>query len=303
MGRHKTFYLRGTLGSMLLYALSTAVIGGCGSAEDKPKALCTKDADCDDGFPATVDKCTPNGCVHICVPGSTDASCDSCAPGFQDEDGDGICKPDCYTAQLPCAPEDCSDLTGTAVCCEEGKPGLGCDGCGPGKQDRDGDGICKPRCSTAGLSCGHGTCTDESGTALCKCEEPYDGAGCDICANGYQDNDHDGICSPTCAKSGLQCGHGDCVDYSGTPRCYCGVPSYTGPTCSECSTGFQDNDGDGICAPTCQTSGIYCGPKGTCSDAGNTVVCICPQPYLGENCERCAAGYWMDVYDGLCKPN
>src|SRR5690606_39309137 len=47
--------------------------------------------------------------------------CDFCAPGYQDNDGDGTCEPDCSLAHLACVRGACEDSSGTAVCvCETG---------------------------------------------------------------------------------------------------------------------------------------------------------------------------------------
>ena len=36
----------------------------------------------------------------------------------------------------------------------------------------------------------------------------------------------------------------------GVASCTCNDPAYTGPTCHDCATGFQDNDHDGTCSKT-----------------------------------------------------
>src|SRR5690606_32587819 len=135
-----------------------------------------------------------------CTTGHTGLRCDTCAEGFQDNDGDGVCSLDCTLANLPCVHGACDDASGTALCaCETGYAGTLCDACADGYQDNDEDGICTPNCALADLACVHGACDDATGTALCVCETGYTGALCDACADGYQDNDEDGICKPDCA--------------------------------------------------------------------------------------------------------
>ncbi|MBU1069149.1 hypothetical protein KJ975_06205 [Myxococcota bacterium] len=69
---------------------------------------------------------------------------------------------------------------------------------------------------------GHGTCDDTSGRAVCTCDEGYTSQSCTACIDGYQDNDENGTCEPTCATSGYSCsGHGTCADDTGTPLCAC----------------------------------------------------------------------------------
>ncbi len=78
----------------------------------------------------------------------------------------------------------------------------------------------KPNCGA------HGRCDDRGGTARCICDEGFRGASCNECADGLQDNDKDGTCSPTCEKAGLTCAtHARCDDGTGTAQCAC-APGY-----------------------------------------------------------------------------
>ena len=56
------------------------------------------------------------------------------------------------------------------------------------------------------------------------------------CDSGSQDNDHDGVCTPSCGTLHLACPNGTCKDDSGTAHCVC-------------NAGYVD-DGDGNCIPT-----------------------------------------------------
>ncbi len=52
-----------------------------------------------------------------CVAPYTGPTCAACLPGHQDHDGDGVCAPDCATANLTCgAREQCDDASGLAQC-------------------------------------------------------------------------------------------------------------------------------------------------------------------------------------------
>lgn len=74
------------------------------------------------------DACAPNPCRHgtcsiaggvavcACDAGWAGERCDRCADGLQDNDGDGMCRPDCAHSGLSCAPLACSDLGGEARC-------------------------------------------------------------------------------------------------------------------------------------------------------------------------------------------
>ena len=244
--------------------------------------------------------------VCICDEGITGTYCDNCANGYQDNDDDGECSPDCATSGLNCGDNGtCSDITGAAICeCRTGYVGPLCDACATGYQDNDDNGSCVPTCATSGLSCGDfGACSDNSGVAICVCDEGYTGSNCNSCATGYQDFDNNGTCELTCAGAGLSCGaFGQCDDTGGTATCVCGT-GYDGETCNVCASGYQDNDFSGTCEPDCTTSGLACGSNGSCSDASGTAICVCDTGYTGAACNLCASGYQDNNEDGVCLPD
>jgi Notch-like protein len=219
------------------------------------------------------------GANEACSDASGTAIC-VCAAGYQDNDTNGTCLPNCATAGLACGDNEiCSDSSGTATCV-----------CAAGYQDNDTNGTCLPNCATAGLACGDNEiCSDSSGTATC------------VCVAGYQDNDDNGTCLPTCANSGLVCGdNGVCVDTSGVAQCDCDV-GYSGVNCTGCEAGYQDNDANGTCEPTCATSGVTCNSRAQCSHASGTAQCVCKAPYTNPpECAQCAVGYVDQNADGIC---
>ncbi len=75
--------------------------------------------------------------VCVCDLGYTGALCDTCNAGYQDNDGDGTCLPDCATSGLDCGLHGaCDDSSGAAVCtCDEGYVGDYCDTCAPEYED------------------------------------------------------------------------------------------------------------------------------------------------------------------------
>lgn len=135
----------------------------------------------------------------------------------------------------------------------------------------------------------HGLCSAVKGEATCTCDEGYAGALCGNCAAGYQDNDNSGTCQPTCAASGLVCHHGECSDAQGTAACVCAA-TWAGADCQECAEGYQDNDHNDICKPTCAKLGYTCSDHGSCSDASGTAVCICDDGYFADGEGGCQAG-------------
>ncbi len=254
--------------------------------------------------------CGPNAeCSHmsgeaecLCDVGYTGANCESCDQGWI-ADGLGGCVADCSTAQLECGAHGaCDDSAGSARCqCELGYAGEYCNGCDAGYQDNDGDGVCAPSCVTSGLDCGaNGSCSDDSGAALCACDVGYAGAVCDACDVGYQDNDGDDACQLSCLLSGLACApHGSCSDVSGSPLCTCDV-GYAGALCDACDVGYQDNDADASCAATCAESGLDCGGNGACSDDSGAAHCACDDGYAGALCDACDVGYQDNDADASC---
>ncbi len=85
------------------------------------------------------------------------------------------------------------------------------------------DAILRTDCNGTPPCSGHGSCDDGK---TCRCQEGYVGELCDTCAEGFQDNDINGKCEPSCAKAALTCGlHSACTDADGTPVCAC-APGY-----------------------------------------------------------------------------
>ncbi|MFH0902933.1 MAG: LamG-like jellyroll fold domain-containing protein, partial [Pseudomonadota bacterium] len=168
-------------------------------------------------------------------------------------------------------PPDAPVILPDAADCEEGyedRDGDGiCESCAAGYQDNDQNDICIRDCTHYDCSL-HGTCSDDSGVAICDCE------------TGYQDNNHNNTCVPDCTTAALACGtHGSCDDTSGTAQCVC-------------DAGYQDNDANNTCLPDCATAAPGCGDNGSCSDDMGVAVCECAEGFAGERCE-------IDLEDSL----
>lgn len=136
----------------------------------------------------------------------TDAETDMAAPFDASVDADVDAGPS------PCEANPCMnggtcevDGTGFACTCVEGYSGTTCetnvDDCSPNPCERDGE------------------CADGIASFMCACSAEYAGATCSTCADDYQDNDHDGICTPACGAPGV-CGDSiACNDFTGTAIC------------------------------------------------------------------------------------
>jgi|GEM_PF-4408001 len=110
-----------------------------------------------------------------CEEGYSGDSCETCAPGYKDNDGDGVCVADCDASSCQGPNESCqlSDMDMIECVCDGGYARAGvsedCTTCEAGYQDNDGDGICKEDCETANISCAPPEqCSDESGSVVCK---------------------------------------------------------------------------------------------------------------------------------------
>lgn len=236
-----------------------------------------------------------------CDAGWTGAGCNACENGLQNNDGNDTCLPTCATLNISCGHGACDDGSGTAACaCNPGWTGPACDACEPGLQNNDGNDTCLPTCETAHLSCGHGLCNDDSGTAACACDAGWAAPGCNTCESGLQDKNDDGTCLPTCATANLACAHGVCSDDNGTAHCACD-DGWSEALCDACADGFQNNDGDATCLPTCATANLSCG-NGACSDDSGTAACACNPGWTGPGCDACENGLQDENGDGTCLP-
>ncbi|MDQ2646281.1 MAG: hypothetical protein M3020_20880 [Myxococcota bacterium] len=231
-----------------------------------------------------------------CAAAYTGARCTECAAGYQDNDENGSCLRECD--EDTCNEHgECSDATGTIVCsCEGGYTGTFCDNCAMGEQDNDDDGTCSPACDED--SCGeNGDCDDDDGSLACDCYEGYDGAACDECAEGFQDNDDNDSCEPACGDNSCP-ENADCDDGDGSLGCTC-QEGYDGEDCDQCAEGFQDNDDNDSCEPACAED--TCAEHADCDDDDGSLECTCQEGYEGEDCDQCADGY-EDDGNGVCEP-
>jgi hypothetical protein len=162
------------------------------------------------------------------------------------------------------------------------------------------------RCMASQISCrmnpavcgSHGTCLE--GSALtgdsCSCRPGYSGLVCQACAEGYQDNNKDGVCTASCGATTCPANMA-CSDSTGTARCACSG-NRTGVNCDQCPAGWMLRTSDNTCVQTCAVSSTTCGTKKTCDPTQG--ICVCRAEYTGDLCDVCAGGYQDNDRNGTC---
>jgi hypothetical protein len=210
-------------------------------------------------------------------------------------DGKGPASEAC--AALMCNEHQVCDTSTTPLrCkCQDAYTGTTCAGCARGYVSMNG--ACVPvgiDCTTNPGVCGtHGTCVRGAGvlTDSCVCQAGYEGNGCGSCAAGYQMSGS--LCRPTCATAMLTCTAPKvCSDASGSAACVC-PGNRTGTNCDQCPSGYILRASDGTCVQTC-TSISSCGTHKRCDESSGTAICVCADPYTGDSCNACIAGYMPD---------
>lgn len=152
-------------------------------------------------------------------------------------------------------------------------------------------------------------CDTTTTPPMCVCREAYTGEDCAACASGYRPTAGGEGCEPVpidCDADPLICGaHGACVVMLSSDRtrkihsCDC-EEGWGGHVCQRCADNYQDNDGDGVCAPGCTLAMLTCAAPLVCSDAEGVARCACPPGYAGDDCTQCARGFHDPLGTGTC---
>jgi hypothetical protein len=191
----------------------------------------------------------------------------------------------------------CDDSSGEVECdCDEGYEGNHCESCDDSHLREGADCVPIALCTTS--TCGsNGTCSDDPGTAVCTCDEGYEGAACEGCASGFHDEAGTCVVNEECAPS--QCGtHGSCDDSSGIASCSCNT-GYGGASCEACASGYHPGP-SGSCVANQACSTNSCPENSACDASGGSAVCHCDPGYAGPECKACASGYYRDHIADEC---
>ena len=215
---------------------------------------CTDINGCND-FPSDNNPCTDAACVaNVCDNVNNNSNSCSDEVGCTDTAcSDGVCVVDninagCFIDETCLENNTTKGLTGNDQCqaCvagtnQEAWTPLNSGVCNDDNSCTYDDACSLGTCAGVAYSCNeHGSC---DGDGTCTCEIGYDGDTCDVCAEGYQDNDNDGSCyvsctsdaAPVCMANGFGCN-----DSSGSASCACG-----GSATEYFSDDFEDNNYDG----------------------------------------------------------
>ena len=210
------------------------------------------------------------------------------------EEGSSDAPQPCGTATSGCGDrQHCDRVAAPPRCvCDEGYAGASCNDCALGYTASGRACVAQPL-DCRDSPCGsRGDCTSSrDGDDVCLCDEAYTGQRCANCADGFQDNDRDGICRAACGVADVACtGRRVCSDVTGTAICLC-ENGYTGDACSECAEGYRELPSAHVCVPTCEAIELECSEFATCVEGAFGAVCECLPGWGGENCEECALGY------------
>ncbi len=165
-------------------------------------------------------------------------------------------------------------------------------------------GICQPMpidCRLNSRVCQPGgVCVTGSGGVpdQCMCSAAHTGHTCQTCAQGFQDNDKNGTCMPSCTSMATSClPPRTCSDTTGAAACTCPANT-TGASCELCAAGFV-RGGDGMCVATCAPPSTACGPRRVCDTSQAIAMCVCQAGHTGPDCTTCLPGYMLDT-TGRC---
>ncbi|CAG6021972.1 unnamed protein product [Menidia menidia] len=141
---------------------------------------------------------------------------------------------------------------------------------------------------------------------ICMCPANYLGDSCQKCAPGYY-RDTIGLFLGKCVPCNCN-GHSDqCLDGSGI--CVSCQHNTAGSHCERCRGGFFGNNSLDGQAVSC--SGCPCplrAPSNNfaegCVERNDRMQCLCMQGYAGQNCERCAPGFYGNpmILGSRCQP-
>ncbi|MBR4984857.1 MAG: hypothetical protein IKY83_03825 [Proteobacteria bacterium] len=130
---------------------------------------------------------------------------------------------------------------------------------------------CNDEVNVLGSACnnitcgGHGVCRDDTGTALCQCDDGY------VVDPEYSGNCIEAGTTSDVCKDVTCGGHGVCRDNSGTAACLCESGYIADP--QNTANCIEDGSASEVC------KGVTCGGHGICGDNAGAPACQCETGY------------------------
>lgn len=292
--------------------------GGSGGSTSSGGGACTIDADCDDGFSCTTDRCSAAMCAHT----ATNAACDNgmyCDGTERCDPPNGDATTGCAMGAGPCddavscTVDACDEATDSCTStpddtsCDDGAFCTGTESCDPANGD-----------PLTGCAAGSGPCNDAIGCTTDSCNEMAD-----TCAN-TPDNT---VCNDSAYCNGTEL----CDPPNGDPMSGCTTGTSPCSDAIDCTTDTCDEMGDtcmhtpdnALCVDTAFCNGTEtCDPLlgdpltgclgGTspCDDGGPCTVDVCnegtdvcshtPNNALCQDGKFCTGSEWCDSM-GQCQ--
>ena len=249
---------------------------------------CYTHCDCSD-HATSVSGNVVTGCTCACAAGFAGATCNECAPNFENY-------PSCVESTCSIA-DNChghaTAVSGTPAThcdctCAAGFSGEHCSMCATGFENY-------PTCSA--IQCTMSDCNNHasavSGTVFvgcqCTCLAGFAGEQCERC-----DSHHDSY--PACSET-LCTSRNDCSNHAATVSgtlvsgCTCGCATgYTGAKCDRCAENYEDYP---VCTLVQCTASRNCNSHAwnATGDVLTGCTCNCFTGYTGSSCESCALNY------------
>lgn len=236
-----------------------------------------------------------------CHPNTYGRECDQCQPGFWNF-------PNCQACECNGHAQQCDARTGQCLSCADFTTGYGCDACldgyygNPFLGSEIGCRACRcPDTIASGNAHADGCSLDSrNNNMICHCQEGYDGARCDICADNYFGDAETpgGSCDKCDCSNNINIyDTGNCDRRTG--QCMKCLYSTTGDHCEHCQNGYFGNALEQNCVE-CDCD--FLGTNNTIQFCDRVSgQCPCLPNVVGLRCDECAVNHWKIASGDGCE--